>query len=223
MIFFILIVVCISIIYIVCQFFKFYLGHDYMFGFTRLFDLNEEANIPSVFSSLILLLSSIILTIIALLKARYRESFFLHWSGLATLFFFLFIDEAVSLHELLTTPVRMTLNASAFFYYAWIIPYGMLLLLFIIGYYKFILHLPAKIRFLFIIAGITYIIGAIGFEMFGGYYDELYSRQTIIYAVCVLFEESLEMTGIVLFIYSLLLYLTLHYKKLLIEIEFSNN
>ena len=194
-----------------------------MFGLSPLFDLNKEANIPSVFSSLILLLSSIILTIIALLKVRYRESFFLHWSGLATLFFFLFIDEAVSLHELLTTPIRMALNTSAFFYYAWIIPYGMLLLLFIIGYYKFILHLPVKIRFLFIIAGITYIIGAIGFEMFGGYYDELYGQQTIIYAVCVLFEESLEMTGIVLFIYSLLLYLTLHYKKLLIEIEFSNN
>lgn len=220
--FLILLIICINIFYIVCQYFKFYLGHSYLFGFSPLFDLNLEGNVPTLFSSLILLFSSIILTTIALLTKRDNRRYFLHWFGLAIVFFFLFIDESVALHEMLTNPLRLAFNTSELFYYAWIIPYGILLLLFVIGYYRFIFHLPAQTRFFFIVAGITYITGAIGFEMLGGYYHELYDKETMTYAILVLFEESLEMTGIVIFIYSLLSYLAVDHKKLQINIFLKN-
>ena len=223
LIFLMSITIVLCIIHIVFQFSKFYLGHSFSRDFVRLFDLNAEANIPTLFSSLLLLFSSLLLSIISFFKKRDNGSYTLHWSGLAVIFFFLFIDEAVSLHEILIDPIRTLLSTSGLFYYAWIIPYGILILILAIGYFKFILHLPSSSRFLFIMAGSIYTMGAMGFEMIGGHHDELFSQFTKTYALWVLFEETLEMIGIVIFIYSLLLYLTSEYTHPRTGIEFSNN
>jgi hypothetical protein len=63
-------------------------------------------------------------------------------SGL--IFLFLSIDTMVSIHESLVFPVRKFFGASGFLYYSWVIPYGVVLVFFIIAYSKFLFQLPKR-------------------------------------------------------------------------------
>ncbi|WP_457667335.1 hypothetical protein [Thiolapillus sp.] len=184
----------------------YYFGHDYVFGFVPLFNLDMESNIPTLFSSVQLLLSGLLLFFISrLLKRKGEKSF--AWLFLSLIFLFLAVDETASLHESLIDPVRNTIHASGVFYYAWVIPYGLLLLIFVASYIKFLLRLPRDIMLLFITSGMLYVTGALGFELLGGWYAERYGEVSVVYATLYTFEETLEMTAISLFIYSLLRYM----------------
>ena len=77
----------------------------------------------------------------------------------------------------------------------------------ILTYLKFILSLPNRTKFWLILSGTVYILGAIGMELIGGYRVELYGYNDSIYIVIATIEEMLEMTGTILFIYTLLEYL----------------
>ena len=63
------------------------------------------------------------------------------------------------------------------------------------------------------IAGAAYIGGCIGFESIGGYYAELHGKQTFIYNSLVTVEESLEMAGVIIFIWGLMEYIADNYSK----------
>ena len=60
---------------------------------------------------------------------------------------------------------------------------------------------------LFIIAGCLYVSGALGMEMVGGNYRDMVGEVDLNYGLITSFEETLEMAGIILFIYGLLDYL----------------
>ncbi len=87
-----------------------------------LLDFDQEANIPSFFSALILFISSVILFLIASLTRRLKEPA-LCWYGLSFVFAFLSIDEAASIHEMTVRVLRDNLGLSGLFYFAWIVPY----------------------------------------------------------------------------------------------------
>ena len=59
-------------------------------------------------------------------------------------------------------------------------------------------------------AGAIYIGGAIGMEMLGGYFVEVYGQKSFVYFLISTIEEFLEMFGIAVFIYALLSYITNH-------------
>lgn len=93
-------------------------------------------------------------------------------------------------------------------------------IVFLLVYMKFILNLPSKIRILFIVAGIVYILGAIGVELIGGRYYELYGDDNITYTIIIItIEELLEMAGIVVFIYALSSYIDTELKGLRLGIK----
>ena len=71
---------------------------------------------------------------------------------------------------------------------------------------------------LFLISGITFVSGTLGFEMLGGRQAELYGRNNILYALFYTCEESLEMIGIAIFIYTLLTYIINQSKVIVITI-----
>lgn len=148
-------------------FFEFYLHHDHVYGLVPLFNFGLEQNIPTLFSSFILILSSLLLFTISFSHRKLNGSY-LPWFGLALIFLFLSIDEFAMIHERLTLPVRETLNASGIFFYAWVIPYGVALLLFLAVYAKFLISLKRKNLVLFVLSGTIYISGAIGLELLGG-------------------------------------------------------
>jgi len=203
---------------IITGYFKFILGHPYVYGMVRLFDFDSESNIPTYFSSFILLFSAVLLQIIALFEKNKGNIFSYKWSFLSLVFLFLSIDEASSTHELFILPLREKFNLSGIFYYSWIILGIIFVLLLLIFYYRFLFELPKETRNKFVIAGIVYLTGAIAFEMIGGYYIDLNPGKTLIYALITSFEESLEMLGVIIFINSLLHYI--EKKKFEISLSF---
>ena len=174
---------------------------------TALFALNVEANIPTMYSSFALLLCCLLLAIIA--KSKYREGnrYRFHWKYLSLIFLYLAIDEGVQIHELSVGTIRRLFNTSGFFAYAWVIPAIILFSLFALIYLKFVFSLPQNIRFLFILAAVFFVGGALGMEMIGANFAQSQSQNNLTYAMITTVEEALEMFGIAIFIYALLKYI----------------
>jgi len=185
------------------------LGHDSLFGLIGTFDLNNENNVPTFFSTFLLVSSAALLAVIArgsTMANGYNTS---HWRWLSIIFLYLAVDEDASLHELLIEPVRDILNTGGLLFFAWVIPYALAVLTIGFLYLGFVLRLPTRTRRLFIAAGCIFLTGAIGFELVGGWYLERQAEtEDFTYAMLIAGEEFLEMSGVILFIYALLDFLS---------------
>ena len=196
---------------------KLFFNHDYVFGLGPMFNFNTEMNIPTLYSSVALICASALLFVIGHLHKRISLSY-IPWFGLSFIFLFLSIDETASIHEGLTVPVKETLNTSGLLFYAWVIPYSIGLMLFLIVYSRFLINLPRQTMILFIVSGSIYVTGAIGFELLGGQQAEQVGPSGLMYSLFYTCEELLEMLGIALFIYTLLTYLVNKFEIMKIHI-----
>ena len=186
--------------------------HDFLFGLVPLFNFDEEFNVPTVFSVGLLLMAGVLLAVIAVdgWRAGGRDRFY--WLGLSITFLFLSMDELMSIHETLTDPVRQMLGLRGVLYFSWVIPYGIVVLGLGAAYATFLLRLPRRTRGFMLASAVLFLGGAIGVEMVGAWYSDLQLAQggqpkDLIYALIVTCEESLEMTGVILFIHTLLTYI----------------
>lgn len=180
--------------------------HDdnYLAGIGPFFDLDDEANLPTFYSTLTLLLAAAILAGLGSLeKDRTRHPY---WLGLAAIFAVLAADEATQLHELVGGLIETQITTTGFFYYSWIVPYGGLLLGLFLVYGRFLLRLPLKTCLLIVAAGLAYAVGVLGLEAIAARHDELYGQDNRTFTALATLEEMLEMGGILLFIYALLAY-----------------
>lgn len=174
--------------------------------YERLFDLGSEANIPTWFSSLILFISACLLFLISYYKGK-QYKFQKYWKILGFIFVLLSIDELASIHEDFNNPVRSLFHAGGIFYWSWIIPAIMILIIMFFVFLKFLLSLPKSTRNLITISGIIYIGGAVGLEMIGGLLYSKHLDGSFMMKIENFFEEMMEMTGILIFIWSLLNYI----------------
>ncbi|MDF5735920.1 MULTISPECIES: hypothetical protein [unclassified Nostoc] len=175
--------------------------------FYELFSLDGEFNIPAWYSVFSLLFCSGLLKVITVIKTEDR--YFSYWKTLSRIFFYLSLDEAFSFHEILIIPsVRESLHLNPIFFQTWVIPGAVLVGVFAFKYFKFLLHLPLKTRYLFLIAAVVYVGGGLGMEMVGGLLRVDFGRRTLITLIGIIVEEFMEMVGIVIFIYALLAYLS---------------
>jgi len=178
-----------------------------IYGLMPLFKLSAENNIPSFFSGCLFLFSSILLMLIWKVKKHYEKPGKI-WGMLALLFLFLAYDELFSVHELLIHPLRDTLHTTGLFYQAWIIVYGIAVCALIAVFYPEWRRLQKKYKLWFCASAVTFMSGAIGFEMIGGAYFESVNRTgDVIYGILYTLEESLEMAGLLIFIYTLMMFL----------------
>lgn len=176
------------------------------------FNLNNEYKFPAYFASVLLLLCSGFLFLIYLLERDQADTRSRYWLGLVFVFAFLAVDEALAIHEKTIEPLRAMLGASGLFYYTWIIPYGLFVLILAVSYLGFLFKLPAKIRRGMFQAGGCYLFGALGVEAISGFYHESIGAQTTVdltYYLLTVLEEGLEMLGVALFLRTLLAYLSL--------------
>jgi len=197
---------------------QFYFGHDTIYGLVPLFKFNDENNIPTLYSSIALLFSAALLFSIAINNKKSGDSY-LYWLWLAVIFIFLSIDETASIHERFKDPTRELLNAKGLFYFAWVIPYGLAVTLFLIFYIRFLIILPRITMILFVVSGFIYVLGAIGLEMVSGMYAELHGTNTSIYETIATFEELFEMLGVIVFIYALLSHIKSKHQGLVISVK----
>lgn len=179
------------------------LGHSGLLGLARLLRVEEEANLPSFFSSLALLSC-------ALVAFANRSRLGDHapdssaWSVLATFFAFLALDEAAMLHELanqLNHQLELTSvlpYLGVFVYLPVVIGLAALLL-------PFWLRQDRHLRVMLATGAAIYVAAAIGLELAenalitaGWHYSDLPLR------IAVTLEESGEMVGVAVFLYTFL-------------------
>lgn len=188
-----------------------------MFYFLQKFNLDGENTLPAYFSSLLLLAAALLSGSIAYQYRGHKNAFY--WTGISLIFVLLSVDEASSFHELLINPLRKHLGAAGIFYFAWIIPAAIFILILALAYARFLFRLPARYLRLLMGSAVVYIGGAIGIEALGGRYAELHNTYTDLnYMLIITVEEACEMLGLVLFIYALLSYKEEFQKKLKIVI-----
>lgn len=202
------------------------IGHPNLLGFLRLLDVGSELSIPTYFSVINLLLSSILLFIVFQYEKKQNNKGWKYWFFLSILFLFLSIDESASIHEnfaeLHDYLANKKIIPSLLKTHQWL-PFGLLFIV-ILGISLFpFYHILSKRTFrYFIISGLIFTIGAIGFESMGalmlktGFVE---SRRDPIYLVRRLFEEGFEMYGIVLF--NCALFLEISNRKIYLNIDFS--
>ena len=77
----------------------FYFDRPTVKGFVPLFDVEAELNIPTFFSTLILLIAASLTAVIHTLERRLNAAHAVMWAVLAGGFFFMAFDEAFSVHD----------------------------------------------------------------------------------------------------------------------------
>ncbi len=174
----------------------------------RLTWLDGEGNIPAWYSASLFLLCSFLLAAIAFAQRQHHGGQVVRWLVLSLIFLFLSLDETAQLHELSIQPLRDFFGATGFLHYAWIIPAGICVALFVLGYLSFLAKLPPRTRWLFLMAGALFVGGALGVEAFSGKHASLHGEQNLTYHLIITIEELLEMAGLVVFIYALLDYIS---------------
>ena len=171
------------------------------------FDLNAETNIPTWYNTTLLLAASLFFFIIASAKYASRDKFRYHWYGLASLWLYFSIDELAVLHETLIKPVRNMTNLSNWFYFAWVVPGLIILAVLGIAYLGFFLHLSPRFKILLLASTLLYFGGAVGGEMLSGHFAQTIGLRNFTFAAYSSLEESLELIGASLLIYTLLRYI----------------
>jgi len=190
------------------QFAKFVLGPTFLPGLVSLFYVDVEHNIPTRFSVFLILLVALLLAVIAKLKGKQRNPHVSKWTILSFGFLLMAIDEAFQFHERLNIPVGTLLGDGSlgFFYFPWVIPGIVLVSVLGLFFLRFLLHLPAATMLRFLMAATFYIGGAIGVELIGSSHAELHGYENWTYSMIATVEESLEMAGLIVFIWALLKY-----------------
>ena len=178
-------------------------------------DLDGEKNSLSLwFQSSMMLFSAFLLLVIALIRRSFEDKDYRFWGFLSLVFFYLSLDETISIHEQLTNPLRHGFDLGGIFFMSWVVPVGIIVILFFLFMLKFLKRMPAKTRWLMITAGAIYVGGAMGMEMIdGAYYEKAIEPFGGVidwnYVLMTTAEESLESIGLAVFVFTLLTHLGL--------------
>ena len=210
-------------------------GHQGLLKFLRIFKANSDHTAGTWYSSLTLLLCSSLLGIIAAAKKRYGDRYTRHWGVLSIIFLLLSVDEVAKIHETIGTMFWTSVKSAdliprSFMNYAsvyfWIVPGAVFVLIVLLGYLRFLAHLPKKTLVLFLVAGALFVGGALGMEILEArrvsYFAETKNvpyNPEIWLAVQTSIEEALEMSSIIVFIYALLSYIGSHVKEVTLQIR----
>ncbi|MGK7908014.1 MAG: hypothetical protein AB4040_12440 [Synechococcus sp.] len=182
---------------------KYIFGHSDLFGLIPLFSLAVSApNIPTLFSTLLLLICSLLLSVISIVRGRKQQG--AEISVLALMFSFFTINEFCRLYRWISPQIRLSIRNSDLFTAGLMVLFGVFLVIFTVNFSRFVFRAPKRSRRLFSISAALFVFGAFFLDAVGkilgdgqGFYDEFIT----------VFEESLEMIGLVVFAHGLMVYL----------------
>lgn len=184
--------------------FQFYTGIPVKFELLRMFSLDMEANLPTLFSSAILFFSAFLFYLLSKISQDKKSKDRLFWLGLSFIFTFLAFDESIKLHEVISDLTDKFVHGSGYLDYPWVLPYTVLVLVVGLFYIRFFWRMERKVFWSFVVAAIMYVGGAIGFELLGANEASIHSPDTVLYSIYATTEESLEIFGVILLIKILL-------------------
>jgi hypothetical protein len=186
-------------------------GHANLHGLTPLFDLDVEANVPTLVSAVALLGAAALLWVTGSATQRHGRAYAAHWRGLALVFVFLALDEAAGFHEKLSTPLRESLQLTGVLHFAWVLPYALMVAALGVVYLRFLLALDPVARRHLVGAGVVFLGGAVGLEMVGGLIASSATEPSVAFLAAVTLEETMEMVGIAMLVRGLVAYNERHF------------
>ena len=190
-------------------------GYPDLWGWRSRFDVDGEANIPTLYSTVLILGAAVLSALVGLLTRAQGGRDRLYWYAIAWILVVMATDEAVPFHNWATEPVRHlfgTLPSGLRF--AWVIPALGLTALVSMVFLKFFLRLPPRTRFGIALSAAVYVGGAIGMEMLAGVYMSGQPvRRDVIYIIIFTLEETMEMAGMILYINALLEHIEGHWPE----------
>ena len=170
---------------------------------TQVFDVGREDSVPTAFSIINLLVSSVLLYALHSVSKFRCEKIARYWLYLCLVFLFLAIDESASIHERTDDLADLIGLANIDFpYNKWVFIGAIFSAVVFFVFIPFLLALPRRLAGLILLAGAIYVTGALGFEAVGGLmlkYGIAQDRMDFIYEMRRIVEEGLEMVGIAFF------------------------
>ncbi|MGB3614539.1 MAG: hypothetical protein WBA10_12170 [Elainellaceae cyanobacterium] len=174
----------------------------------KIFDFDQEKSLPTLYSGGLLSVCGLLFMILSFTRAplKVRRAS----ACLSAVFFFLSADEVLAIHEKLIGPTSRLIKTSGFFTNSWIIPYciaGFVVLIITLPFFK---KIDSRHRYLMATSAFVYVFGAVGLEMMEGQYLSLDISNIVLrkeqfpYQFMVTIEETLEMMGCIILIYTLL-------------------
>lgn len=170
------------------------------------FDVNEESNVPTWFSVIVLFCSSLTVAIISLLKTQKQAPFWRFWWGASAIFLYLSLDEGARIHEQWDDPESPFGSTLAFGELPLeIVIIGVTALVFA----RFFLHLPKQTKVQLLLAATFYVGGIVVVDKLSVIVVDLLGSG-VITGLLAITEEFLEQLGAILFLYTFLTYLKTH-------------
>lgn len=180
------------------------LSYSIMSEPSRVFNIDQEANIPTWFTAGVALYLAMMASMIAsAVKSQGKSAW--AWRGIALMGIYIAMDEVAGFHELSIDPIRDNWEISPWLYQSWVIPATVLVLFVAFIYLKFLWKLPIYAKVYLILGALIYITGAIGVESIGGFVLTTQGLNDW-YVQLAHIEEFLEMMGLIIILYSVVEY-----------------
>lgn len=180
------------------------LGHDSLHGVIGFLDLGAEQSLATWYSTIQLAAAA---AVVAAIARRWVGSagMLWRWRGLAAFMALLSLDEQVQLHERMDIPLRHWLGADMSS--TWVLGGLAVALVFAGAMWRWLHALPSSVRRAVMLAGAIAMAGAFGVELVATQHAIRYGLPPIVYHLLVVLEEGLEMSGIALFLVTMVGYL----------------
>ena len=189
-------IVILLFLHVLTQIYNYYYQNSYTIFLENQFNITNEWNIPTFVTIIYWLINAALFFIISTNKT-YSFSTGLKWKVLSLVFLVLAADEYRGYHELISGHLREYFNLHGIFFYAWVIPYGMVFIILSIFFFPALKLLNKDTRILFYLSAIVFLSGSIGLEMLEGWItDNGYESQIILFNIIETIEETLELIGL---------------------------
>ncbi len=192
---------------------------DWAYGLVPLLNLSYDTNIPTWYSSILLMACAGLLAGIARIKHGQRAPYRRHWAAMALILAYLSVDELAHFHEMINPALSDPYNLGGIFVFSWVIPFAILVVLFAVSYFGFLRHLSRRFQVWFMTAGALYAGGALGTELMISFWHDARGGGNLVYGLLNLVQESLEILGATVFFSALLAYVSAEIGELRIHLH----
>lgn len=183
-----------------------------------LFYLDSERSIPTWYNSFLLFACAAALWLVAR-SMRPGEPFRLHWRILALMLLLCAVDEVAQFHERSMYVLERVIPRRGLLYYPWVLPAAVLVCLLSLSMRRMVYSLPRTTRRLFFFAAAVYLMGALGMECLGGLWVETHGTGNFVSELCIIAEETMELSGAALFLYAVLRHLQSRVSEIRIDLS----
>ncbi len=163
------------------------------------FSMSFEQNLPTWVATLLLCACGSLLLFVGSLRSNDPPGISRRFRILALLFFYISLDEFAEIHE----AANAWFDLDGIFHFSWVVIAGPIVLVLGLYFIELLRVLPRAVARLFVLSGALFVGGALFVELGLGYWTDRYGENNIVYALIDWLQESMELSGVALFFYSL--------------------